>query len=344
MRAPAAHVRDTAPDGAATGLRRHGRGSCSSAVAADWSNGRKGGEKGLDTDDSTGKVVCRILAGAVTHLHCGLSRGGSRMRRCSPDRAPQPYKSRSSPVSCVFALTLMVCVPSVSSVRAAGRGWVPGPSAGAAVGGAAGTHVVGTAGAGGDREPCPQEAYGLGSSSSAAVDRSLKTRRGLEGSLRGSGSSNGTNFPPHAASKGEARRNPGVKRPANSADEPVSSGAAVSSPRKAKQQKKLRNASPPGALPNEDTRSPGPKDTDPKPHDRGPKAGGAEGDHRAGETNTKPKLTGRAFASLMPALRDETLAVVRELGYTEMAPVQEAVIPLLLSNKDVVVEAPTGKF
>jgi len=266
------------------------------------------------------------------------------MRRCSPDRAPQPYKSRSSPVSCVFALTLMVCVPSVSSVRAAGRGWVPGPSAGAAVGGAAGTHVVGTAGAGGDREPCPQEAYGLGSSSSAAVDRSLKTRRGLEGSLRGSGSSNGTNFPPHAASKGEARRNPGVKRPANSADEPVSSGAAVSSPRKAKQQKKLRNASPPGALPNEDTRSPGPKDTDPKPHDRGPKAGGAEGDHRAGETNTKPKLTGRAFASLMPALRDETLAVVRELGYTEMAPVQEAVIPLLLSNKDVVVEAPTGKF
>jgi hypothetical protein len=242
---------------------------------------------------------------------------------------------------CVLALTLMVCVRAVSSVRAAGRGWVPGPSAGGVVGSAAGNHAEGNAGAGGDREPCPQEAHGLGSSSIAAVDRRLKKRRGIEGSLRGSASSNGTNLPPHAVSQG--RRNPGVKRRANSADEPVSSGAAATSPRKAKKQKKLRNAASSfGALPAEDTRSPGRKDTDPKPQEREPKAAGGEGDHKAGETNTKPKLTGRAFASLMPALRDETLAVVKELGYTEMAPVQEAVIPLLLSNKDVVVEAPTG--
>jgi ATP-dependent RNA helicase DDX55/SPB4 len=77
----------------------------------------------------------------------------------------------------------------------------------------------------------------------------------------------------------------------------------------------------------------GPKNTD---------ATSGETDPRAHETSAKPKLTGRSFASLVPALRNETLAVVEELGFTEMAPVQEAAIPLLLSNKDVVVEAPTG--
>jgi hypothetical protein len=55
-----------------------------------------------------------------------------------------------------------------------------------------------------------------------------------------------------------------------------------------------------------------------------------------------PKLTGKPFTCIVPALCNETLEVVRELGFTEMAPVQEATIPLLLSNKDTVVHAPTG--
>jgi hypothetical protein len=41
-------------------------------------------------------------------------------------------------------------------------------------------------------------------------------------------------------------------------------------------------------------------------------------------------------------LRPETLAAVAELGFTNTTPVQQATIPLLLSNKDVAVQACTG--
>lgn len=41
-------------------------------------------------------------------------------------------------------------------------------------------------------------------------------------------------------------------------------------------------------------------------------------------------------------LRPETLAAVAELGFTSTTPVQQATIPLLLSNKDVAVQACTG--
>ena len=55
-----------------------------------------------------------------------------------------------------------------------------------------------------------------------------------------------------------------------------------------------------------------------------------------------PKLSGRSFRSIVPPLRNETLAVLDELGFSDMAPVQEATIPLLLTHKDTVVQAPTG--
>ena len=55
-----------------------------------------------------------------------------------------------------------------------------------------------------------------------------------------------------------------------------------------------------------------------------------------------PKLTGKPFTGLEPALSNETLATVAELGFSQLSPVQEATIPLLLTNKDVVVQAPTG--
>lgn len=50
-----------------------------------------------------------------------------------------------------------------------------------------------------------------------------------------------------------------------------------------------------------------------------------------------PRLTGRPFSSIVPALCNETLACIAHLGFTEMAPVQEATIALLFSNKDAVV-------
>ncbi len=53
-------------------------------------------------------------------------------------------------------------------------------------------------------------------------------------------------------------------------------------------------------------------------------------------------LTGRTFADLVPALHKSTMAALRALGFRHTAPVQQAVIPLLLTHKDVVVEAATG--
>eukprot|EP01113_Clastostelium_recurvatum_P027444 TRINITY_DN3310_c0_g1_i1.p1 TRINITY_DN3310_c0_g1~~TRINITY_DN3310_c0_g1_i1.p1 ORF type:complete len:688 (+),score=273.79 TRINITY_DN3310_c0_g1_i1:30-2066(+) len=48
------------------------------------------------------------------------------------------------------------------------------------------------------------------------------------------------------------------------------------------------------------------------------------------------------WSSIVPGLRDTTLATLRRLDLPKMAPVQASAIPLFLSNKDVVVEACTG--
>ena len=45
-----------------------------------------------------------------------------------------------------------------------------------------------------------------------------------------------------------------------------------------------------------------------------------------------------SFAAADPALSEETLDVVDSLGFKMMTPVQNASIPLLLTNKDVCVE------
>ena len=59
-------------------------------------------------------------------------------------------------------------------------------------------------------------------------------------------------------------------------------------------------------------------------------------------TNCTLHLTGRAFSKLEPPLHKSTLRALRALGFRFTAPVQQAVIPLLLTHKDVVVEAATG--
>ena len=49
------------------------------------------------------------------------------------------------------------------------------------------------------------------------------------------------------------------------------------------------------------------------------------------------------FAQLRnEGIRDDVLVGVNSLGFIETTPVQEKVIPLLLSGKDVLVQAPTG--
>ena len=49
------------------------------------------------------------------------------------------------------------------------------------------------------------------------------------------------------------------------------------------------------------------------------------------------------FAKLRDeGIRDDVLVGVNSLGFIETTPVQEKVIPLMLDNKDVLVQAPTG--
>jgi ATP-dependent RNA helicase DDX55/SPB4 len=50
----------------------------------------------------------------------------------------------------------------------------------------------------------------------------------------------------------------------------------------------------------------------------------------------------RTFADVLPPLLTQTLSVVASLGFTSMTPVQAAVLPLFIGNKDVAVEACTG--
>jgi len=50
----------------------------------------------------------------------------------------------------------------------------------------------------------------------------------------------------------------------------------------------------------------------------------------------------RTFADVLPPLLSQTLSVVASLGFTSMTPVQAAVLPLFIGNKDVAVEACTG--
>eukprot|EP00903_Cladosiphon_okamuranus_P022636 g20831.t1 len=49
-----------------------------------------------------------------------------------------------------------------------------------------------------------------------------------------------------------------------------------------------------------------------------------------------------SFEGCRPALSQEVLEVVKEMGFESMTPVQAATIPLFLTNKDVCVEAVTG--
>ncbi|EKX35020.1 hypothetical protein GUITHDRAFT_118768 [Guillardia theta CCMP2712] len=55
-----------------------------------------------------------------------------------------------------------------------------------------------------------------------------------------------------------------------------------------------------------------------------------------------PHLSQDPFTSVLPSLSNFTLHALESLKFKYMAPVQKMVIPLLLSSKDVVVEAPTG--
>ncbi|KAJ9078239.1 ATP-dependent rRNA helicase spb4, variant 2 [Entomophthora muscae] len=58
-------------------------------------------------------------------------------------------------------------------------------------------------------------------------------------------------------------------------------------------------------------------------------------------TGVVPNYAGR-WENLEPKLSDFTLNAISSLGFEEMTPVQKGVIPLFLTNKDVVVEAVTG--
>ena len=60
------------------------------------------------------------------------------------------------------------------------------------------------------------------------------------------------------------------------------------------------------------------------------------------QATSGPRLTETAFSELQPALNASVLAALDSMGFHTCAPVQRAVIPLLLSHKDVAVEAPTG--
>ena len=52
--------------------------------------------------------------------------------------------------------------------------------------------------------------------------------------------------------------------------------------------------------------------------------------------------SGKLFSDILPPLIPEVLDVVKELEFTRTTPVQGAVIPYFLSNKDVNVSACTG--
>lgn len=60
------------------------------------------------------------------------------------------------------------------------------------------------------------------------------------------------------------------------------------------------------------------------------------------ESAFAPRLTGTPFEELTPKLNSTVLAALASMGFTSTAPVQLATIPLLLTHKDVAVEAPTG--
>lgn len=71
---------------------------------------------------------------------------------------------------------------------------------------------------------------------------------------------------------------------------------------------------------------------------------------RAGDGSPRGRTSGDGggaarpgtFAACTPRLSDKTLGVVASLGFEAMTPVQNATVPLLLTNKDVCVEAVTG--
>ena len=52
--------------------------------------------------------------------------------------------------------------------------------------------------------------------------------------------------------------------------------------------------------------------------------------------------SGKLFSDILPPLMPEVLDVVKELDFSRATPVQGAVIPYFLSNKDVNVSACTG--
>ncbi|KAH8677828.1 P-loop containing nucleoside triphosphate hydrolase protein [Xylariales sp. PMI_506] len=58
--------------------------------------------------------------------------------------------------------------------------------------------------------------------------------------------------------------------------------------------------------------------------------------------DAKPVRKDRAWEALTPPLAEWILDAVASMGFTQMTPVQAAVLPLFTTNKDVVVEAVTG--
>lgn len=63
---------------------------------------------------------------------------------------------------------------------------------------------------------------------------------------------------------------------------------------------------------------------------------------RANENAPAAKAEGPPFDSLAPSLRPSSLNALRALGFSRTTPVQAATIPLLVTHKDVLVEACTG--
>ena len=59
-------------------------------------------------------------------------------------------------------------------------------------------------------------------------------------------------------------------------------------------------------------------------------------------SSSSSSIVPRTFTDVIPPLLAQTLSVVASLGFTSMTPVQAAVLPLFIGNKDVAVEACTG--
>lgn len=59
-------------------------------------------------------------------------------------------------------------------------------------------------------------------------------------------------------------------------------------------------------------------------------------------TDTSTKIPANSFASVNPPLSEGILSAVQSYNFQSMTPVQSAVIPLFLTNKDVCVQAVTG--